>query len=462
MKYFCLFIISLILYIYAPNEYDHNYCYGLTIMFFIECFLLLKENYRNRSIIDFNIIFLSSFFFVTYAYPTFIYGTINDTLTSVGGQVLNEQYITRAVALSHFAINCYFLGFFLSYRKQRLNRIQYNELLDNKIIKESILKKIYLLLFWGTLIIYVKHLFSSTSIAVTESPFFYDLYRIIFTVGLSLSTLQYIPQNTGMIKFILINRFYIFPALILILICLFIGDRGPVLYLGLVIASIYILFVKKLKIYVIILYCSAAVLLMFLIRETRGTSSSISSGGIENFVENSNESILGVGSLWGLFADLTDIHNEMTIGYECVQKKGVMYPEKIIIIPFYPIPKVPSILSNFLYSESFNDISSGKIIQKYVSNYIIWNNGTHCVVDIYIHWGIVGVIFFFFLFGWFIGLVYKRENQNIFYSIIFIALIAESLYLPRGSILSIIRTVTYLAIIMHVSIKSYRIVREIH
>lgn len=453
MKYFIFFIISFILYIYAPNEYSQSYCCGLTIMFLVECFLLFRKEYNSRSLVSFNILFLSSFFFVTYVYPSFIYGTSNETITSVGALVLNPKYITRAVALSHLAINVYFCGFILVSNKQESNQLQFNGLTDNKIIKESMLQLIYIVLFALTLIIYIKHLLSSDSIAVIESPFVYDLYRIVFTVGLSLSVLKYSERGDNIIKFIFTNKLYILSALLFIIICLIIGDRGPVLYLGTVMASVYILFVKKLKTYVIILSCLIAILLMFLIRETRGTSSSISSGGIASFFENSNESLLGVNSLWNVFVDLTDIHNEMTIGYEYVQKKGVIYPEKIVIVPFYPIPKVPSILSNLLYEKSFNDISSGKVIQQYVSSAIIWNSGTHCVMDIYIHWGIVGVFLFFFVFGFFVGTIYKQSTHNLFCTIIYIAIIAESIYLPRSSILSIVRTVVYVTMTIYICVK---------
>ena len=287
--------------------------------------------------------------------------------------------------------------------------------------------------------------------ALYELPFEFDGNMI--TVGLSLSVLKYSERGDNIIKFIFTNKLYILSALLFIIICLIIGDRGPVLYLGTVMASVYILFVKKLKTYVIILSCLIAILLMFLIRETRGTSSSISSGGIASFFENSNESLLGVNSLWNVFVDLTDIHNEMTIGYEYVQKKGVIYPEKIVIVPFYPIPKVPSILSNLLYEKSFNDISSGKVIQQYVSSAIIWNSGTHCVMDIYIHWGIVGVFLFFFVFGFFVGTIYKQSTHNLFCTIIYIAIIAESIYLPRSSILSIVRTVVYVTMTIYICVK---------
>ena len=223
--------------------------------------------------------------------------------------------------------------------------------------------------------------------------------------------------------------------------CLVIGDRGPVIFCVLIITITYLVAVKRINGSIILLSGAAAAMLMFAIRITRGSSESIQSG-LETFTQSASATIAERDSAWDTMADLTGIFAEMTVGYERVQEKGTVYPLKIIIVPFYPFPIIPSIFSNLIYNKPPTEISSAAIISEYAT--IPWSNGTQCVVDIYISWGLFGVIILFFLFGRFIKWIYNKSNKNIYCMLVYIMLTSMSLYMPRDSILAFIRPMAYI------------------
>ena len=440
------FLLSLFLYIYAPLEYNQIYCIWMAVIYLIESFFFLRKEIQNRNYITFNSIFLISFFFVTYAFAAFISHSTGEAILSSLIKRVDFRYLTKAVALSHLAINCYFLGFSLSKRRAKSmlrepELLNLRKKLDASIINERLAKTLYLFSFIAVFINYLSHLYTGESVAVSENPFLYDIYRCIFIITIVCSTLKNVTIKANVFEYCRKNFLYISTSFVFLLLCLAIGDRGPIITCILVIAGTYLIVVKRLKGSILLLSIVAAIILMFSIRVTRTSSESIQNG-IGAFTESATNALAERSSIWDTMADLTGIFAEMTVGYERVQQTGIIYPAKIIIVPFYPFPTVPSFLSKLLYNKSPNELSSGALIGQYAA--IPWPNGTHCVMDIYIFWGLPGVIFLFFLFGYFIKWIYTKLNTNLYCLLIYIMLVSISVYTPRSSILDFIRPMAYI------------------
>lgn len=439
-------VLALVLYLCAPNEYNQQYCILLAILYAGESIYILKQEVKKKNYITFNSIFLLSFFFVSYAFAAFIAGTAGEEILAYLIKRVDLRYLTKAVALSHLAINCYFLGFTYSRRVEQIEtlepgRFQIRVKTNSIFIKEHLAKTIYILIYVATFFNYLSHLRINNSVAVTENAFFYDLYRCILIVTLTSSTLKNVKVRASFIEYCRKNILYISTSFIYILLCLVIGDRGPAIFCVLIITVTYLVAVKRINGSIILLSGAAAAMLMFTIRITRGSSGSIQSG-LETFTQSASTAIAERSSAWDTMADLTGIFAEMTVGYESVQAKGTVYPLKIIIVPFYPFPLIPSFFSNLIYNKSPTEISSASIISEYAA--IPWANGTQCVVDIYISWGLFGVIILFFLFGRFIKWIYNKSNKNIYCLLVYIMLTSMSLYMPRDSMLAFIRPMAYI------------------
>jgi len=436
---FYLFLLaSVLLYFLAPSEYNNLFCISISCVYLLECILFLRNEIKGGNYLTINSLFLFSFFFVTYAFPAFLYDSEAGLIHSFINKMVNYKYINKAVALSHLAINCYFVGFIIYRRMHKNKGNTLSDAFEKRKINWTSLNIAYSLLYIFAIIVYLKHLFYGGGIAVTESPYAYDLYRMLFAVCLCLSTNYKIKEINNFYQYVMRNKYYLITSGVFMAICLLIGDRGPIIFMGLVIIATYIIFVKKTSLFKLLICVIIGALLMFTIRENRGSQ------------RNSSGAIISVKSVWDVFADLTGIYGEMTVGYEYVQLHGVKYPATIFIQPFSPIPKAPSIFSELIYDKPYMEISSGKVIQKYTAHIDLWNNGTHCVSDIYIHCGIIGVIIIFFIYGIFISSVYSKSNKSVYFSIIYLVLLANSLYLPRSSLFDIIRSITYIYIFLEV------------
>lgn len=422
----------------------------LAIMYILECIYILKKEIREKNYITFNSIFLTSFFFVSYAFAAFIAGSSGETILSFLIKRVDLQYLTKAVALSHLAINCYFLGFTIT-RKSKQKPIEpgllsIREKVHLLTIKEHYARFIYFIVFIGVFL----HYLTNSSVNVTESPFLYDIYRCILLVAVACSTLKSVNVNASVFEYCRKNILYISTSFIFILLCLIIGDRGPAIYCTLIIVGTYLIIVKRINGSVILLSIITAATVMFAVRMTRGTSQSLQSG-VKSFTESASEAMSERASGWDTMADLTGIFAEMTVGYERVQQKGIIYPMKIVLIPLYPFPFAPSIFSNVIFNKSHFELSSVNMIGQYAA--IPWSNGTHSVIDIYIFWGLPGVIILFFLFGYFIKSIYNKLNTNIYCVLLYIMLIGMSLYLPRSSLFDFIRPMTYTIVFAALIIK---------
>ena len=245
-----LFILSLVLYLCAPNEYSQSYCICIALLYIFECSIFLKHEVQNKNYITFNSIFLVSFFFVSYAFAAFISGSTGEVILSSLVKRVDLRYMTRAVALSHLAINCYFLGFInirnlKGHIKSKSEIPQYRN--NTILIRTRLSKCIYLLSFIAVLINYIFHFFSGESVAVTENPFLYDIYRCILVVVLVSSTIKNVKPNSSIIEYCKKNFLYLSTALLYMLVCLMIGDRGPVIFCSIVLAATYLVIVKRLK-----------------------------------------------------------------------------------------------------------------------------------------------------------------------------------------------------------------------
>lgn len=146
-----------------------------------------------------------------------------------------------------------------------------------------------------------------------------------------------------------------------------------------------------------------------------------------------------------LFSDLTERYEELYQGYEYVQTYTNQYPLRIFPLIFSPVPLAPNIISDVIYNKPLSETAPGAIVGRF------WDvhAGTHCVIDIYMPWGIVGVILCFLLFGYAISYVTQLFNINIYYKVFYVIIVSQSIFMPRGSLFDIYRPLVWAAIIIY-------------
>lgn len=203
----------------------------------------------------------------------------------------------------------------------------------------------------------------------------------------------------------------------------------------------------------VVLLCIGTVI-MYSVRVTRKNDSvSLASGGMSNFIEQSTKSIYEVSPII-LFSDLIGACQELCVGYQYKEKNGLHYPSQIWIVPFNAIPFLPNILSEQIYGMSQSELAGGQNYNNYMASQNIFSTfGKHMVSDIYMRWGVIGVILGFLLFGTTVGYYQQRRSDDKKYLITWIMLIGMSVYLSRSSILDIIRPIFYVYLFYYICTK---------
>lgn len=427
-----LFILSTILFFITPTSYSLLFCICCLSVFLFGAVIIIKKDVKQIGWVNYNLFFLLSFFLCTYAFPVFMYPTGFDGI--LGTQV-SEKSINICTSMATMAISFYYLSYL--YGNKRFSKRREVPIYSS-VTKRRIFS-IFLIILVFILFTLFRFLLSSSSldIEVSEAPFAFLLFDIVLAIALLGNSF------TGKISiknFLLLNKTYLLFTVLVLLIFVFIGDRKPIMEIGLIIVAAYSLLYNKINPKLLFISIILAGTFMAMLGITRNTSSSLRSGGLDSFVQE-NRSVISDESFnyWVFFADLTERYEELYQGYEYVEKNGYQYGLRIIPLLFSPIPLAPNIISEMIYEKPLSKTAPGALIGKY------WDvhAGTHCIADLYMPWGVPGVILFFSLFGYIIGFITRNSTRNCYCSLFYILLVAQAIFMPRGSLFDIYRPIVW-------------------
>ncbi len=438
-----LLVISVGLFCFAPQNYSFIFCSLCLGVFLLGAYFVLHKDIHRMGLLNFNMLFLLSFFLCSYAFPVFMYPT---GFTGIVGVLVDDTLINVCTAMCTVAGSCYFLGY-------DNKKIKFKQAVKTDYPSKSfrntagILFYIFLVFISVVLVGFIRteH---EVSIEVTATPFAFLLFEICLAILLVVNS-YYVGSKT-FLKFYNINKVPLIASLIVILVFLFIGDRKPIIEIGIIIITSLSLFYKKIKSRYLLVLLFVAAALMAMIGLTRTSSSSIREGGLSSFVE-ANREVIGDESttVWSFFSDLTERYEELYQGYEYVGSYGNQYPLRIIPLLLSPLPLAPNVASELIYDKPLFETAPGAIIGRF------WDvhAGTHCVVDIYVPWGLLGVIILFLLFGRLISYITQYRDCNIYYKTIYIIVVSQAVFMPRGSLFDIYRPIVWAVFIIYFSKK---------
>lgn len=236
------------------------------------------------------------------------------------------------------------------------------------------------------------------------------------------------------------------------------GDRGLIIICAVTILIVYCIFVSKIKFKTMGLIGVVGVMLMFAIRQTRVSDNALSSSSFSSFATASNNAFKEANGVISLFADLTGTINELCLGYEYTEKYGLLYPEEqLIMLPTYPFPLLPSLVASVLFDKKPTDYGTGERLNYYVSDVGNGAFGNSVVIDIYMRWGIVGVMLVFSIFGYCLAFITNKSKSDIRYLAIYIVLTGLAIYTPRNTIPFLIRPIAYSYFFMSILIRKKHI-----
>lgn len=443
-----LILISLLLYFFAPMRYDYNFCLVCFLIGLVQILYIMKDDWKMFGFLNFNTIFFFSFVFVSFVFPVFVFPITTEFYGIMG--LINTNVISKATALCLVALTCYCVYYQKAAKKY--SKYAYNKLLVEDI-STSVPNKIYLLSFSALLLQLVFNIATRGWEEITSQPYIISIYEVALPFVLISNCATLGKMNLR--KFINKNIFVLLSTLCICMIHIILGDRGLVIICGMSILVTYWMYVGRISLVKLLPLLFVGVLLMYALRLTRGTDDSISSAGVSEFISVANQGISGTGFIF-LFSDLIYICRELYFGFERTMQFGLFHPEKIFVIPFTPFPFLPTIISDLFIGIPFDKLHSGVQLNTFMATNFGESTsfGTHCVIDIFMSWGIIGVVFSFSLFGFLMGSIsYKKEN-NLYYKMFFVIIMCLALYIPRDQIYAMIRPMAYAAFFVWILYKN--------
>lgn len=441
-------LVSVVLYYNAPLLFDRDFCIVCLIVYAINAILIIRNDIKNIGIFNFNLLFLFSFFVCSYVYPVFLIGRPSIIGMFIEYDLNTHDTVNRCVALCTIAACCYAVSYVSTVRDTHI-MVTSDEIIDARVITQRINFPMVLIcvLMLMVLINFVrtKH---EVNIEVEDAPYLFELFYLMLPLYLVCNTI-YNKQKNGIGKraFVRIfkeNKLVVLLLLLLLVMFLYIGDRFPLMTITFMVLATITYFIKKIKPIRLISFSLIGILLMFALRVTRGGETSLSEGGFNIFIEATQTSIKDNASVWDLLSDLVGINMELNAGMDYCDKKGSLDPiANGLVAITAPVPFLPTMITSNLYGKMPRDIVASAVIK----NYTTPTAGNHCVIDIYMPFGVIGVIIVFCLFGLGVAKLTNGLNNNLYCKVFYIYLISISIFIARNSLINVYRAFILLFII---------------
>lgn len=417
-----LAIYSCIQYAYAPLSYSSEYCIHLLVIFLIVAIIVIRRCYNQvHTIFNFDTLFAVSFFYTNYVYGAFLY--ITNPHFSLFRLDFNDAYICKGIALTTVGYCWYAIGRCIILKRKSI---------DKDFTIDSVrFEKIKKLTFFLALILSFIVLPFIGSNYEGGLPFgtignqlcnttFILVYYVIIVLFQKYCSVKTLFQHNKKLCFIIL--FLMFSLLL-------IGSRTLPMRLMLLVAFLFNIYVNPIKTKTFLFLGSIGFFLMFYIGSMRlgYETESISDNP---FINAGNELIINNRSLYVLM-DYAD-HNGYTLG-------KTLLMNILSILPFFQ--------SLFLSLTGWTnkDIGSAYLVTDlYFSerNDDVIGLGTNLIGDIYLCYGVIGVIIMMFIFGKVINrLCYGTNRKSI---IIYALFIMNAVYYARSGILTPTREICWI------------------
>lgn len=417
-------LIAIILFLCAPVIYSDRYVVSCTSIFVCSSLIMLSSNCKY-TFLKFEFFFLIAFFFTNYVYSLVLY-PINPyfSLFSIS---FNESYITKGTALATVAGTWYNIGIFES-NPIKVPKKEFFNLEERLKIPRTLTIILFLLFIPSLYSIYQSHVYS------TEFESSYVNVILKYVILYCIFAFIYNNRFDNLSKFI--RKSFRTPIILLtslyVILFLLIGSRT--IPLNIVLFSLFlinILIYRIPKKQIVILIIGGALLL---------TGVGIARGG--SGVENGE-----ISSVWDLGSDLIINNRSLYVLMEEVDVHGLTYGCTMMMNVLSAVPFAQWLFLN-LTGLPLSTISSGVLVTDlhfgtgYNPDRI--GLGTNLVGDVYLAFGLIGIIYLFWLFGYILRKLYFHIGKgNAIALLIYALFFMSSIYYLRSGYLTPVRDVVW-------------------
>lgn len=443
LQYIINVFATFLLYLFSPKEYSLAFCVLCFAAYLYIVLPAILYDFQKKQYLSFNFFFFLSLLFASFIAPIFIG-------VDLGAFSYYSRFVNSGTALVVFASSLYICGWKFSIIKHSNYRPRTIPVFTERAIHFlHVCSLLTTLLYFYFLRQFIDSLMGLTNDMGTG--YLITLVQTFIILSLIADSIKY--KNSGLNSVVAYLRIAIVPlscSLFIILTSIVIvGDRTMPLFLIIAIGMSFITYVRKISFPVMAIALILGISVMFTIGRNRGGNDSYYGSSFSSMVETTGTTISQTDAVEDMFEDYIPASMSIYMLMSWREEHGgnLYYPGKIFIAPFLPIPYIPSILSDLFYGvKQQGDLNSGVLttqIRNRISHYSDSGVGTHVVGDVYVSWGIIGIILMFFYFGKLVGQSQLKCSDNIFYALIYITLTCDAVYMARATLFLDIRNIGF-------------------
>lgn len=442
-------LLLVTLYAILPNTMDSTIMSFVLVIVAFSVFLFFTKKDKifqlNGQFLKHSNLFVFGFLVVHFqSYIDFSLGNITKDDTFIW---VNQSIVIKSMILSAIGLLSFFLGFFSCKancshvtREFRVGREKYISVKFLTYLSTVVLSvyfytvnPLYLLGFYGI---------ENMGVTATYMSLLFNvlIFAVIIQTSRNLRNQNKIPTNFK--QYIKLMDYHLLILLVFYLVSVMLsGDRGPLMTYGLCFISGYF-FVKKIKLShkkgILFIFTSAIVISILGMARNLNKDLSFNEKIQLSLAENANDSRISflpvTKELAGSVRTLHHAVNYVPLYHDFLYGR-FQFQYLTVAIPFF------SIFSPIIYEDTSWKYSGS-------SSFITWirqgdfptsGDGTSCIADFYLDFGMLGVLLGMFIFGYFMRFaevkMYSANIPNLFLHVFIIVYLSDAIYISRSSVL---------------------------
>ena len=415
-----LFIESVFLFLLAPRYYQYEFNLFCMFQYLVSSFLFLRAK-KKQNYFDFDMIFMFTFFFVMFFYPVFMFES-DPTKYFAFKYEFNENVISRATALSLLGMQAYFLGSLTYMQKDRENKKVVSQKQDG-ITSLSIISlgTFVLFIFFGGYAKLAGEYSGQEVEASGVAAYLYVFFPVFLLCAIAFQFNKFFSFDKEKLQFKKINKMLLLCFLLILGMLIIAGSRTIPLQLVLVCGGLFTMFYKQISFIKFLPLVIIGVLLMFAVNVMRG-------GGTG-----------GVSELADVVMDLIICNRNTYMAVDYVDVNGITYGKSMLSPVLSSIPFLQNIVFT-LFSINPSDAGSAVFFTKLtLGEGSSLGLGTNIIADLYLSFGMFGVMFCMFLLGRYISKFIFLAKKNIYALVFYSVMMSYSVFIVRAEFFYFIR-----------------------
>lgn len=408
--YIIFFIFSIISYFFAPVEYSRDFCvFQFGIFVCITFFALVYNTKKFNNYLNFTSLFIIIYGLTTYLHSAF-YINQDYLFSAYNNYFYNKNIINKSIAVAQIAISSFLIGTTFV-QKGNITKIHSTNFLNEITITTKSLK-IYSILTLLISIIWFLYVFFILNIDrayILIYPKLTLLLSSLFVIHLILAIFYYRENriNRGILSFILQNKLFFLSTILFIIPFLYLSSRTVPSSLIIIYIALLHFYISKISISRFLLIFFLGLIIMAIVSMSRITDANFLNYNILDVIKLSWEYLLSSDSFVGfLLQDFIVNSRNLYDGINYTNSNDFMFGISYLLMFLAFIPFLPNYIVSIMGLNQ-SDVNSSVLFTQL--NDATFGLGTHIVGDIYINFGLIGVIGIMMFLGY---LITKAEIRK--------------------------------------------------